>query len=235
MPSAPQAPERTSSRPWFGSGRQPLAWAFAAAVVAIVIGALNHGPEWRLTGASGNGIVIVDQQPVPINHVDELVRSLTPGTRVRVPAGCQLEITCPGNMVVQITPGTDAVIPGSPGRWFSRVAKGEIKSGELRITTGGGFRGARLVIATPEASILVSGTTLAVICEPQGTCVCVLEGQVRVGPKAGPMAEVESGKRRFVFNDGRPPEAASIRDNELVDLGAFRDQAWSARATTPRN
>src|SRR5207249_6837996 len=130
----------------------------------------------------------------------------------------QLEIMGPGQLVIQMTPGSDVTIPKTPGRWFGRRVSTEVRAGELRITTGHGFDGARLSITTPAARVEVTGTTLAVICDPEGTCVCVLEGKVGVGGRDGPMETVKQGRRRFMFNDGRA-EAAEIRPTELVQLG----------------
>ena len=70
----------------------------------------------------------------------------------------------------------------------------------------------------------VTGTTLAVIRDAEGTCVCVCEGTVEVGPRGGPMARVTRDRRRFVFRDGRPPEDAAIREVEGVELVAFRNR-----------
>jgi ferric-dicitrate binding protein FerR (iron transport regulator) len=92
----------------------------------------------------------------------------------------------------------------------------------MRVTTGASFKGARLSLVTPEAAIEVTGTTLAVICEPTGTCVCVHEGVVRVGPRGGDMLAVPAGRRRYIFNDGRAPELAEIRPVEHVELDAFQ-------------
>jgi len=68
----------------------------------------------------------------------------------------------------------------------------------------------------------VTGTTLAVICEPAGTCVCVFEGVVHVGAKGAAAEAVPGGRRRYVFSDGRPPEVADIRPAEIGKLGSFR-------------
>ena len=78
------------------------------------------------------------------------------------------------------------------------------------------------------ARVEVTGTTLAVICDPEGTCVCVFEGVVHVGRKSGPLSPVEHGKRGFVYNDGREPVVATIRETELVKLGMFREQSRKA-------
>jgi len=96
----------------------------------------------------------------------------------------------------------------------------------VRAVTGPAFHGARLAVETPEARVEVTGTTLAIICEPTGTCVCVLDGRVRVGTRGGAgMADVSAGRRRYVFSDGRPDESAAMRPNEHVALGEFRARA----------
>jgi ferric-dicitrate binding protein FerR (iron transport regulator) len=222
------APPRAASRPgWFAWPRGWPGWAAlagSAALLLIVIQGANRGPRWQVTSIAGQGVAIVDGLPVPMNHLDEMRKRVGAGARLRVPPGCQVELMSPGHMIVEVMGGTDATVPGVPGRWFWRTVEGEVNAGELRITTGSAFHGARLAIATPSAQIEVTGTTLAVICEPEGTCVCVFDGVVRVGPKAGAMESVEHGKRRYVFNDGRDPESASIRDAELEPLGELKDR-----------
>lgn len=210
--------------PWRAPWAQPFVWAAAAAVLVLSMLGINRGPAWQVSGDTGAGIAIVDRVPIPMNHTQDLAAALRPGSLVQVPEGAELEVMTPGNMVLQITAGTEAVLPPSPGRWFRREIAAELHRGELRITTGARFHGARLAIATPEATIEVTGTTLAVIREPLGTCVCVLEGKVMVGPKGEPMAEVTSGRRRFVFNDNRAPESDDMRPMERVKLGMFREQ-----------
>lgn len=229
---AERRPARILPFPWLRSaGGRWLTAAAAALIVVMTVLALDRGPAWTLLTTSGVGIVIVDGVPVPLEHREELARALRPGVRVRVPEGAAIEVANPGNLVVQITGGTDATIPEAPGRWFGRRIHAGIEAGELRITTGPRFAGAHLALSSPEAEVLVKGTTLAVIREPGGTCVCVFEGVVRVGEKSGPMVEVEHGHRRFVFNDGRDPEMAEIREAEVAKLGEFRDQRseWLAK------
>ena len=75
----------------------------------------------------------------------------------------------------------------------------------------------------PEVRVEVTGTTLAVIREPQGTCVCVLEGAVRMGGPREPMATVPHGHLRYVFGD----EASGPADLTLKgDLA----ESWQASA-----
>lgn len=204
-----------------------LRWALApvamtALAIALVIG--DRGARWEVMSASGTGIAVVDDRPIPMAHLDDLRRALHAGARLRVPEDSEIEIASRGNLAFHVAPGTDLTLPPAPGRWFDRSVESEIRSGEMRVTSGSGFHGARLTIRTPEAMVRVTGTTFAVIREPAGTCVCVLEGTVVVGTGGGAMVEVPKGERRFVFNDGRAPESAAIRDTEIAPLGAFRER-----------
>lgn len=204
-------------------------WRWVAAAAAVLVAGygavgLNAGPAWRLVSATGQGVATVDGRPVAMNHVDELMAALAPGARVRVPAGCRIEIASARTLAIQMVAETDATVPPVPGRWFRRDVSAEIRSGEWRITTGPAFTGARLALTTPSARVEVTGTTLAVICEPQGTCVCVFEGRVRVGRDRTDMVMVEHGHRRFLFVDEqRAPESAEMRPAEAGALPAFQD------------
>jgi len=221
-PSQPMRPS-TARRPWFLDRRAQVGLAIAAAVTVVTVMALNRPPKWEVSDASGEGIALVDGRGIPMNHRAELSAALRPGAPVRLPGGTELEIACAGNLLVQFTAGTDATVPEAPGRWFGRSVRGTIREGELRITTGPAFRGARLAIRSPEAQVEVRGTTLAVIREPHGTCICVLEGRVRVGPHGGDMIEIESGNLRFFFNDGRPPGSDAMRPIERVELERLKE------------
>jgi len=208
---------------------QQRAWRLALAPVAVAALAVavvlaNRGPGWTVLETEGDGVAVVDRTPVPLAHVADLQRRLHPGARLTVPEGSEIEIATAGGMVVQVTAGTEFTLPASPGRWFGRQVAGAVRHGVIRVTTGPAFQGARLRLDTPEATVEVTGTTLAVICEPVGTCVCVYDGVVRVGARGAAAESVPGGRRRFVFNDGRPPEQAEIRPAEIQNLGTFRDR-----------
>jgi hypothetical protein len=195
----------------------------AAAAVLLVVSVFNRGPAWQLVSATGEGIAVVDGRPVAMSNAAELARLLRPGVRVRMPEGCEAELVSREQLAIQITGGSDVTIPDVPGRFWSRDVRSEVGSGEIRVTSGDAFRGARLSVITPEARVEMTGTTLAVIREPAGTCVCVLEGRVKVGPRDGELLGVDAGMRRFIFNDERSPELAPMRDAERTKLGMFRD------------
>jgi ferric-dicitrate binding protein FerR (iron transport regulator) len=217
-------------------GSPAVRWAgvpLAFAALLMMVSALNRAPDWSVSAASGLGIAVVDGQPIPMNHTAELARALQAGARVRVPEGSEIELMGPGQMLIQLTSGTDFVVPPTPGRWWRRSVSAEVRAGELRITTGPHFHGARLTLTTPAARVEVTGTTLAVICDPEGTCVCVLEGRVRVGPLDGALADVEGGHLRFIYSDGREPKVAGMREVEATRLGEMRSNRAPLLGATP--
>jgi len=210
--------------PWYRRTAWWLALAPAAvAMLVAVVWTTDRGPGWSLVAARGNGAVTVNGAPVSLTNRGDLARAMRAGARLAVPANAELELMSTAGLVVQVTAGTEVTLPATPGRWMNRRVSGAIHRGEIRVTTGTAFAGAHLNVHTPEAAVEVTGTTLAVICESTGTCVCVHDGTVKVGPHGGSMEAVTRGRRRYVFNDGRPPESAEIRPVEDTTLEAFRD------------
>jgi hypothetical protein len=212
--------------PRFGWLKLAAPLAAAAALVAVLM--LNQAPRWQVSASTGFGVAVIDGRPVPMKHLDQLARAVRPGARIEIPRDGELELTLPGQMMIELTPGTTFTVPDVPGRWFDRSSRADLRAGEVRVTTGARFAGAQLAISTPEAEIEVSGTTLAVIREPEGTCVCVLEGHVMVG-KPDAMVAVPGGRRRYVFADpALPPESAEMRAIERVSLALFRGKMTQA-------
>ena len=205
----------------------------AAAAIAVAVGIVgNRGAQWRVVQVVGTGLVQADGEPIPVERAELLAQRIHPGVELLLPETASLQIAAGSDLAMEILPGTRLTIPPAPPRWFFRKSEFFARGGELRLTTGPTFQGAKLDVHTADAMIQVKGTTLAVIMEPMGTCVCVLEGEVMVGARgvsAGPegsggdaMMPVTSGQRGYVFRDGRTPERAEIRPTELVALTKFR-------------
>jgi ferric-dicitrate binding protein FerR (iron transport regulator) len=125
---------------------------------------------------------------------------------------------------MQISPGTEMVLPSPPGRWFGRAGKASVDRGQLRVTTGRRFGGARLAIRTPEATVHVTGTTLAVIAESTGTRVCVLEGVTHVRPHRGAMTRVHPGSTCVVDRGTATSRMREMREAERPKLLDLRDR-----------
>jgi hypothetical protein len=208
-----------------------LAWAAAsvaaAAALVFVVGTLNRGPSWSVTAARGEGTVMIEGQTVALSDRDTMRRLLVPGAEVEVSENAEMDLCMSGVLALQLSPGTRMTLPPPPGRWFGRRIEMYARDGELRVTTGPQFEGTRLAIMSPVATVEVTGTTLAVIIEAAGTCVCVFEGRAMVGRRhsgaGADMEPVRGGSRRFVFQDERPPESREIRAEEKVKLAEFRE------------
>ncbi len=206
-------------------------WAASAAAIAALLLVIavqgNRGPEWELSGVSGEGTAEIDGRPTPLAAPESVARRLHSGAEVVLPAGAQVELRLPGIAAIQIVGGSRAFLPGSPGRWFGRAMAARLEAGELRITTGPAFSGNRLVVVTPEVQAIVTGTTLAVLRQPDASCVCVLEGQVAMLGKAS-ADTVRAGFRRTVYRDGRAPLVEPILPMETMKLTMLREQAGQA-------
>jgi len=201
-----------------------LALAPALLVLAIAFVLANRAPAWRVASTSGEGFVVVGSRAVPSGHLAEMNQRLVPGTTIE-PGGTVVHLESRGNLMLEVLPGSRLTLPNVPGRWFARQVHGRLERGEVRITTFERFHGAKLAIGTPEVNVMVTGTTLAVIRAPNGTCVCVLEGTVRVGEPGGAMETVSSGRRKMVHNDGSPIEHDAMLPQERTELARFRDAA----------
>ena len=211
--------------PWHA--REMTRWAVGAAAAAALIVAglmLNRGPAYRIISQHGDGIASVDGHGVMLNDLAGLERTIHPGSRIALPADADLVLEAGHTMMVALERGSVVTLPGTPGRWFGRRVAGRVDTGILRVTTGPGFHGAALALRTPEAQLQVTGTTFAVICEPAGTCVCVLEGTVRVGPIGAAMMEIPGGLRGYVYANGTPMARATMRPDERVMLGELRER-----------
>lgn len=211
-------------RPWFLWPLPRIAAAAAAAVLVVfLVNLANRGPAWTVLEASGTGEILFDGDAVPVAQADLIAERLRPGVEVEIPEGAKLEIMSARTLLIELTPGTKLTIPPPPPRFFGRNAELWTRGGLLRITTGPAFAGARFDIHTPDAMTRIAGTTIAVIMDPMGTCVCVLEGKAMVGRQSGgAMMAVGPGRRAFVFRDGSPLETNSIRETEIVSLARFR-------------
>ena len=235
-------------RPWFTvPAWRTAALAAAAAALILVAGLLNQGPRWSVLAGSGDsgpaaepGVVEIDGVPTLTTDITTLASRIKPGAEIRIAAGAPLRLVSGNALALELPPGAELTLPPPPARWVERQSEIYSRAGEIRITTGPHFRGARLAIHTEEAIVELIGTTVAVIRDEHGTCVCVLEGAVRMGAAPGPegvadatapeapMATIPAGTRCLIYKDSRPPLVEPISDLERAKLSSFRE---ASRAT----
>jgi hypothetical protein len=204
-----------------------LATAAAAAVVALfILGSLNRGPSWELASAPGPGQIVIEGESVPLADAELVTRLLRPGARIRCDDSAGFELAAGDQLWIEFTPGSEAILPPSAGRWLGRTVRGRVEDGEVRITTGSNFAGARLRVDTDIAQVELLGTTIAVIDSPDATCVCVYEGSVRVGPLDGPLSPLDAGRRRIVYLADQPDFEEAILPMESMKLQMLQDRAF---------
>ena len=232
---SPQADPRgrTPGRPWFADRRRSALVTATAGVFLLfsVVGAwyANRGPSWEVSGTRGTGTLTVDGEVVALT---EISRHLASGRRLALQGDLEVDLVVPGAVFMQIVAGSSLTLPRAPGRWFARSARGEVHAGELRVVTGPRFAGARLVLRAPDASAEITGTTVAIICEPAATCLCVFTGTASmIGPDRLPV-QVAPGTRRTVYRDGSSPLVEEIRPMERMKLDMLNEQGRALFAPT---
>jgi ferric-dicitrate binding protein FerR (iron transport regulator) len=194
-------PPRAVAGPRAWWSRPPL-WVplAAAAALALVLGIGNQAPAWQVTLLEGAGEVSVDGKVYATSDRVALAQALARGGELRLSPEVAMDLVSAGQVAVGMHPGAAMTLSPAPPRWWDRRARFEVHTGEVFITTGGAFSGAQLVVATREAQVEVVGTTFAVEALPQGTCVCVHEGRVRVMSRFDLTdVAVAEGERRFCF------------------------------------
>ncbi len=197
----------------------------AAAVLATFFVVANRGPAWELAGVTGEGRILVGETVVPAEDAAATLPGLLrPGTAILAGGETQIDLAIPETLVLQMAPGSRLTVPGTPGRWIGRAVTGEVATGEVRFVTGPRFDGVRLTLDAPAARIHAVGTTFAVIASPESTCVCVLEGEVRMEGAGGPAEVVAAGTRRTLFTGRDEVVDEEIFPMERMKLEMLRDR-----------
>lgn len=210
---------------------RPLVWLPMAATCALAVALFfNRGPDWRVNAVSGEGNVRVDGVVVAGADVRSLGALLRRGGHVQVEGALTVDVVAPGLVAVAIAPGAEVTLPPAPNRWFSRRMQAQLASGDVYFTTGRQFHGATLEVTTAHARVLAVGTAFAVLCGDSGTCVCVLEGTVRVGDVHARVEDgiaVPHGMRRVLRPD-RAAETLPILDDSAHHLHRQMSSVGSA-------
>lgn len=205
-------------RPWFV---QP--WVLLPAAAALLVVALafaNRAPSWQVLAANGSGSVLVNGETLASTDLATLTAHLRRGGHVQVAGELTLDVVAPGVLAVALAPGSDLELPPAPPRWWGRGVRAELNAGDVYFSTGAGFHGTTLDVVTPHATVRAVGTSFAVLCAPTSTCVCVMEGAVRVGGAATPAGggrDVPAGMRCVMHAD-QGSEVLPILDESVHHL-----------------
>lgn len=200
-------------------------WAMAAAAVIAALALVRVGTSsvpWTVQATSGSGRLQVEGDAVLLADHEGLEQALRAGGSIEMPPDASV-ILAGGPVQMELTADLRATLPPPPRRWLSDALRVEVHRGELRVAVGPGLPGGRLRVQTEDGLIEVTGTIFSVVCDEEATCVCVLEGQIRVGPAVPDMDTVPAGKRMVLFRDGRPPlvtDSAPVHRDGLEEFRA---------------
>lgn len=223
--------EETPAASAAGARRRSSHWRWAWAALPIAAGIVllmnRYGTQetrwilWEVRGDSGR--VEWNGQAFQVADSNALQLAFECGGEARLTGDVELDFFQKGFASVQFGPGTRCSITAPPKRLGERHVQMRLDAGHVRVSTGVRFAGARLTVRTPESEIEVVGTTLGVIKAPEGTCVCAYAGEITMRDADGTEAVVPVGMRRFLYNDGRPPEVSELAPGESMKLGMFLD------------
>ncbi len=218
--------ERVPERRWFA--RPEVLVPFAAGVLLALVFQANRGPDWRVLAATGEGRVWIGERAFAVTDTAAMSLALRRGGRVRVEGVLTLDLAAPGMVAVAVGPGGEMTLSAAPNRIWGRAMRAQLATGDAWFTTGRGFRGATLDVATPEASVRAVGTSFAVLRGEAQTCVCVMEGHVHAGPaaNAADATDVPEGMRRVFAKDGTS-EQLPILDDSIHRLH-MQQTRWNA-------
>lgn len=196
------APRRLRLAPWF---LRPPALVPLAAGALLAAGLFaNRGPDWQVIGAHGEGRVRVGERSFGAGDTRALTAALRRGGAIRTEGALSLDLVASGVAAVSFGPDCEARLSASPGRFWGRRLTASLATGDAYFTTGRSFGGAALEVTTPEVSVRAVGTSFAVLRHGNESCVCVMEGRVRVATSGATPAEgveVPEGMRRVVGTD----------------------------------
>lgn len=173
-----------------------LVWVAAAAAILLVTLFVPEPVRWhvRLDGA-----LALDGQDFTPGEEDRLAAELersgwveTRATR----AGFELG----GTLEVELTPGSSLRFPPLPDFDGLVPLELELARGEAYVRTLEGYPGNPIRVHTEVADVTLSGTTVGVLVDEAGTCVCVAEGRVRVTSASG-SADVPARETLRLFHD----------------------------------
>lgn len=204
--------------------------AVAASLLALFF-LWPRGPQWTVTGVTGEGFVTVAGATYRAEEAMEKMPSrLPPGTLVSAEGGVMVDLMTPDFLAIQLAPGSEMETPGGVEQNDPSKLVGRVTRGEVRFVTGEKFRGSRLELETAAAQVIVTGTTFAVITDPDTTCVCVLEGTVTMVGPGGKAAAVEGGTRRTLYRGTGEAHLEEILPMERMKLQMLRDTVRSRAA-----
>jgi ferric-dicitrate binding protein FerR (iron transport regulator) len=205
-----------------------LVLALAAAAILAVTFLLPEPERWR---AQLDGRVVFDgDEYLPGDEARlaaalERSGTLETGARGRLELGdaFALALLAGGAMSVPPLPVLDGIEP----------LEFDLARGEAYLRTGPSYPGNPIVVRTDLADVTLHGTTVGVLVDAQGTCVCVADGTARVTSARLPAGFQDVGPRltlRLYHDLGLDPRTEPFQAEGGVDAAHTADLVAFQRA-----
>jgi len=153
-----------------------LVWVAAAAAILAVTFLLPQPERWR---AQLDGRLSFDGTDYLPGDEARLGAALEqPGTLETGVARARLELG--DAFAVELLPNSSLAVPQLPSLDGVEPVAFELARGETYLRTSASYPGNPIVVRTALADVSLHGTTVGVLVDEQGTCVCVAEGTARV-------------------------------------------------------
>lgn len=171
----------------------------AAAAILAVTFFLPEPPRWKVKLEGPVRLAGKEYRPEEANRFEvELAHAATLESLVN-----RVELSLEG-LTFLVLPGSEFLFPDLPDLDGATPIPLTLAGGEVYLRTGPDYRGNPIRIHTREEEVLVAGTSLGILADEQGTCVCVAEGKVGIEGALipGGTREVEAGQSYRVFPGG---------------------------------
>ena len=198
-----------------------ITFALAASVLLMLFGYGAQAPHrWQLTN-------VADPDNDLRGRTDRYVGSFLTAGVLETPEHGDFELTLGAALRLRMAPCSGIVLPQAPRRWNPDVVTIAVNHGELFGSTGGHSLPSEVLLVTDELTARITGTTFAVFRIPEASCVCLLEGNIRIVPKVGGQGpiDVPAGFKCLIYKDGRPAEIVPIDGMERMKLEMILDRA----------
>jgi len=164
--------------------------------------------------------VTIDGVPIQSGDRARVERALVEARDIRTASNLRVRL---GDWyALELAPGSHLSL--SPIEQRSRLEPlfMQIDSGTLRVRTGPAFRGDVMRIDTDDVSVSVTGTTLGIDIVDDGTCVCCLNGSVKVTPARSKTSDTLTGEGTYhAYRAGGAPKKAAIVEKHAEPLRAL--------------
>jgi len=196
---APAAAEpRQASAPPRNWVRFAVLAAAAAAVLAVTF-FLPEPPRWKARLA---GPVRLAGEEFSAAEADRLAVALEANGELES-LGQPVELSLADVLQLELLHGARLTLPGLPELDGATPIALSLNAGEVYLRTSGDYPGNPIRVKTPQAEVEIHGTTLGILVDDSGTCVCVCQGRVGISSELIPEGskEVEQGMTYFLFQD----------------------------------